>query len=108
MAKNLPSEKVSKEIAELLENNKVGNEGFFSEVIRKSVKKIVQEILEQEVQDYLGRGYYERNPESRCGYRNGYEPKRMSQREIDELRGNQPESQSSGRTPGSDLGPLSP
>jgi putative transposase len=77
MKKILPSEKVSKEIAELLESNQVGSEGFFSEIIRKSVKKMVQEILEQEVQDYLGRGYYERNSESRSGHRNGYESKRI-------------------------------
>jgi putative transposase len=77
MEKMLPSEKVSKEIAHLLESDRVGTEDFFSELVRKSIKKIIQEILEQEIQDYLGRGYYERNPESRSGHRNGYEPKRL-------------------------------
>jgi putative transposase len=77
MGKILPSEKVSKEISALLESDHVGTEDFLSEIIRKSVKRIFQEILEQEVQDYLGRGYYERNPESRRGYRNGYESKRL-------------------------------
>jgi transposase-like protein len=39
------------------------------------VKKIIQETLEQEVSDYLGRGYYERTTEAKSGYRNGYENK---------------------------------
>lgn len=30
-------------------------------VIGKSVQMVVQEVFEQEVQDYLGRGYYERS-----------------------------------------------
>ena len=77
MEKILPSERVSKEIEELLDNNRATTEEFLSELIKKSIKKIIQEILEQEVQDYLGRGYYERNAESRKGYRNGYEKKRI-------------------------------
>ena len=44
-------------------------------LLRKSVKKIIQETLEQEISDYLGRDYFERNPEAKTGYRNGYEPK---------------------------------
>jgi transposase-like protein len=33
-----------------------------------------QEMLEQEVTDYLGRERYERREEEQQGYRNGYEP----------------------------------
>ena len=41
-------------------------------MLRKSVKNIIQETLEQEVSDYLGRDYFERNPQAKTGYRNGY------------------------------------
>lgn len=75
MKRSLPSEKVSREIAELLENGPGDSEDFLSLLVRKSVQKIVQEALEQEVADYLGRGYYERNAASNKGLRNGYEPK---------------------------------
>jgi len=46
-------------------------------LIEKSVKMVIQRIMEQEVTDHLGRGYYERNPDCRKGYRNGYEAKKL-------------------------------
>ena len=76
MKKMLPSERISHEISELLSRGSSGKENLLSILIEKSFKKIIQEILEQEVQDYLGRGYFERKPETaNKGYRNGYEPK---------------------------------
>lgn len=51
---------------------------FLNRLIKKSAIKILQEAMEEEVQDYLGRGYYERKEESEFkGYRNGYEPHRL-------------------------------
>jgi transposase-like protein len=47
-----------------------------SQFIRLAVQGMVQQALEQEVTDYLGRERYERQPEVR-GYRNGYKPGRM-------------------------------
>ena len=38
---------------------------------------VVQEALEQEVTDYLGRERYERRNEEQQGWRNGYEPGRI-------------------------------
>lgn len=38
------------------------------------MQRVVQELLEQEVADYLGRERYERREDAQPGYRNGYEP----------------------------------
>ncbi len=85
--KILPSERISNEIrnlfspessAEGMENVKSLTNDFLSALIKKSTIKILQEALEEEVKDYLGRDYYERKPESEFkGYRNGYEPKNL-------------------------------
>lgn len=75
MRKIQPSERISKEISEILENGYKGNENLMDVFIKRSIKKMIQEILEQEVMDYLGRDYYERNSNSKSGYRNGYENK---------------------------------
>jgi transposase-like protein len=47
-----------------------------SQFIRLAVQKVVQEAIEQEVTDYLGRERYERQVETE-GYRNGYKPGRI-------------------------------
>ena len=77
MQKVPPSERLNKEIEEALSG--LGREeGDLLEIlIEKSVKMVMQRILEQEVTDYLGRGYFERNAESQRGYRNGYETKKL-------------------------------
>jgi putative transposase len=77
MEKILPSEKVSKEITELLESDEIGSKDFFTKLIHLSIRKVLQELLEQEVQDYLGRDYYERNSAANKGQRNGYEKKQI-------------------------------
>src|SRR5690606_18752451 len=48
-----------------------------SELLRLAAQVVVQEILEQEVTDFLGRERYERRREDERGYRNGYEPGRI-------------------------------
>jgi transposase-like protein len=54
-----------------------GGEGApTSEVVRLAVKRIVEEALEAEARDRLGRGYYERRGRKR-GYRNGYRTGRL-------------------------------
>ena len=77
MKKILPSERISNEIFDLLQKGSQSEEDLLSQLVQKSVKKLMQEILEQEVKDYLGRDYYQRDPENGKGYRNGYEPKRL-------------------------------
>jgi transposase-like protein len=47
-----------------------------SQFIRLAVQNMVQQAIEQEVTDYLGRDRYERQAEVN-GYRNGYKPGRI-------------------------------
>ena len=77
MKKIRPSERISKEISELVDNGVREDQDLLSMLVHKSVRKLIQEILEQEVEDYLGRGYYERGGGKRRGYRNGYETKKL-------------------------------
>jgi len=77
MEKIQPSKKISKEIHELIQNGCDKSDDLLTLLIQKSVKKIIQETLEQEINDYLGRDYFQRNQYSRKGYRNGYEPKTL-------------------------------
>jgi len=72
-----PSEKMSKEIEEILDGKIEKHKDLLDLLIEKSVKMVIQRIMEQEVTDYLGRSYYERNPAARQGYRNGYEAKTL-------------------------------
>jgi putative transposase len=77
MRKMQPSERISDEIAELIDNGCYQSEDLLSLLIKKSVAKIIQETLEQEISEYLGRDYYQRQPDAVPGYRNGYEPKTL-------------------------------
>jgi transposase-like protein len=77
MQKVPPSEKLRKEIDEILSGQLGKDEDVLGLMIDRSLKMMFQKILEEEVKDYLGRDYYERNSGRRRGYRNGYEPKRV-------------------------------
>ena len=48
-----------------------------SELIRLAVRKIVEEALEAEVAEAVGRGYYENGAAPGAGYRNGYRRGRL-------------------------------
>jgi len=77
MEKIRPSERIGKEISQLLEGGVEEGQDILGQLIEKSVRKVLQEILEQEVEDYLGRGYYQRGERKQRGYRNGYETKKL-------------------------------
>lgn len=77
MEKIRPSERIGKEISQLLEGGVEEGQDLFGRLIEKSVRRVLQEILEQEVEDYLGRGYYQRGEGRQRGYRNGYEAKKL-------------------------------
>ena len=68
-----PSERLSKEIMEIIssldEND--NNQKLFGQLIQLSMRKLVQELLEKEVSEYIGKAYYEQG-EARNGHRNGY------------------------------------
>jgi putative transposase len=74
-----PSQKIRKKTEELLNEGLDGEADVTSVIVRLGVERLVQELLEQEVTDYLEREHYQRRrPEQEHrGYRNGYEPGRM-------------------------------
>lgn len=71
-----PSERTSQAIAQLLGRGS-DSENVKSELLHLAVRKIVEEALEAEVSDALGRGFYERGGAARGGYRNGYRTGRL-------------------------------
>jgi len=68
-----------KKVEELLSQGLDGEGAITSALARLGMEWLVQELVEQEVTDYLGRGHYQRRqPEQEHrGYRNGYEPGRI-------------------------------
>jgi transposase-like protein len=74
-----PSQKIGKKTEELLKKGLDGEADVTSLVIRLGIERVVQEMVEQEVTDYLERDHYQRRrPEQEHrGYRNGYVPGRI-------------------------------
>jgi len=70
-----PSEVLSKTIQQLL-NGEQPSEGILSDLLRLGAQRILQEATEAEVDEFLGRGWYQRaeDPREHRGYRNGYTP----------------------------------
>lgn len=70
-----PSEKIRQRINDILENGLETEGDMSSLIIRMGVERLLQEMLEEETKDYLGRGRYERRAPDQAhrGYRNGYE-----------------------------------
>ena len=77
MEKVPPSEKLIKEIEQLYSGAGENQRDMLEELIEKSVRMVMRKILEQDVTDYLGQGYYEQSSESRRGYRNCYKGKKL-------------------------------
>jgi len=69
-----PSERKAQEIAALVQGqlDVQSGEELLSTLVRLSTERVLQEALEEEQAQALGRGRYERREEAR-GYRNGYE-----------------------------------
>lgn len=72
-----PLDHMRNEIDELLRNGSGDSGDFLSEVIRQGTRRMIQEVLEQEIGDALGRKSDERRKAGQKGYRNGYERKRF-------------------------------
>lgn len=72
-----PSERIEQELHGFLQDGLEASEQPVSELIKLAAQKIVQEALEQEVADYLGRDRYARRDAHQQGLRNGYEPGRI-------------------------------
>lgn len=71
-----PSTVLSKTIENLL-NGQQPTEDLLTDLLRLGAERILQETTEAEVDEFLGRGWYERSEDhdgSHRGYRNGYTP----------------------------------
>ena len=80
MATRVPSsERTSQKIRELIQELEEGDglEGL----LQLAMRKIIEEALEAEVSDVLGRGHYARRREGQKGYRNGSRPARVKSAE---------------------------
>ena len=67
-----PSERIQKQIDDLFHGNWESKEDLIGKLIMLGTQHLAQEMLEQEVTDYLGRDHYERRDEEQehLGYRN--------------------------------------
>src|SRR5262249_3520411 len=70
------SERTSQKLKELLTAGVTDGDAR-AELLKLAVRKIVEEALEAEVSEVLGRGYYESGADSGRGYRNGYRRGRL-------------------------------
>jgi hypothetical protein len=62
-------------------DGRLGNSDERSALLRLATRLIVEEALEAEVEDALGRGYYEHGAAAGAGYRNGYRTGRLKSTE---------------------------
>lgn len=69
-----PSRRIDQKISEVLESGGPEGEDVLGLIVRLATQQLVQLLLEEEVEDYLGRGHYERRKpdQEHRGYRNGY------------------------------------
>jgi transposase-like protein len=74
-----PSQKIGKKFEQMMAQGLDVEEDVTTMVLRLGIERVVQEMVEQEVTDYLERDHYQRRrPEQEHrGYRNGYEPGRI-------------------------------
>ena len=77
--KVLPSERMNKALDMLLQDEGQARDDLLGELIRRGSERILQQALEAEITDFLGRGHYERASDEtpRSGYRNGYRDRRL-------------------------------
>lgn len=68
------SQMIAQEIAEFLRSGVGGEADVTGTLVRLGAQRVVQEMLEAEVEDFLGRAHYERRKADQefAGYRNGY------------------------------------
>jgi putative transposase len=71
MGARIPASEQTHQRLEALLKDGVADGDARSELFKLAVRKIVEEALEAEVSDVLGRGYYESGAEPGRGYRNG-------------------------------------
>lgn len=74
-----PSQKIREAVQQLLGGGLSEDGDITSKLLRLGAQRLAQELLEQEVVDFLGRGHYERRDDDvpHRGYRNRYKPGRI-------------------------------
>ena len=78
MGERLPASEKTRQRIEALLANGVEDGDVRSQIVRLGVRKLIEEALEGEVEDELGRGYYRRGVDEQWrGYRNGYRTSRL-------------------------------
>ena len=79
MSRIPPSERIREEVNHLLQDGLASQDDPLGMLLHLGARRLIQELLEQEVTDFLGRGHYERRQgdQPHRGYRNGYEPGRI-------------------------------
>lgn len=75
MEKVTPKECLAQIAEELGQETEV--EDLTSELVRLGARRLVEQLLEAEVTERLGRGRYERRSEGEQGYRNGHKSRRL-------------------------------
>jgi putative transposase len=76
----VPASQVTRKRIEAMINGE-GEAVGKSELVRAAARLIVEEALEEEVTDALGRDFYEHGAKAGSGYRNGYRPGRLKSAE---------------------------
>jgi transposase-like protein len=77
MKRIAPSEQNQQALEAFLSQGIEASEQPVSELLKLAARRVIQEALEQEVTDYLGRDRYARRQAEQVGLRNGYEPGRI-------------------------------
>jgi putative transposase len=77
MATRIPGSARTREELQALIDGRLASSDERSALLRLATRLIVEEALEAEVEDALGRGYYEHGAAAGAGYRNGYRTGRL-------------------------------
>ena len=77
MATRLPASQHTREELTALIGGRLSTASAKDELVKLATRLIVEEALEGEAGDALGREYYEHGSQPGQGYRNGYRPGRL-------------------------------
>jgi hypothetical protein len=77
MATRLPASQRTREDLRSLIEGRLSTSSAKDELVKLATRLIVEEALEGEASDAVGRDYYEHGAQSGQGYRNGYRPGRL-------------------------------
>lgn len=74
-----PSKQIRQQIESIIQGDWEDEDDLVTQLVQLGAQRIAQEVLEQEVTEYLGRDHYERRDrdQEHRGYRNGYRERAM-------------------------------